>query len=173
MGISTIFVTHDQEEALTISDRIAVLSQGRLEQFATPEEIYRQPASAFVAGFVGESNRFAGVIAGADGTVEIGGSPIRIPASAAHPAGTRVEVLARPESTVLRRSGEPGIPGTVVSQQFQGSRIRFLVHPKHLPDPTSVIISDVSGTRHDELVSGSEVSIAIDGDSALVHAEST
>jgi putative spermidine/putrescine transport system ATP-binding protein len=172
LGISTIFVTHDQEEALTISDRIAVLSQGKLEQFATPEEIYRQPASAFVAGFVGESNRFAGVIAGADGTVEIGGSLIRTPAAAAHPAGTRVEVLARPESTVLRRAGEPGIPGTVISQQFQGSRIRFLVHPKHLPDPTSVIISDVSGTRHDELVSGSEVSIAIDGDSALVHAES-
>jgi ABC-type Fe3+/spermidine/putrescine transport system ATPase subunit len=167
LGISTIFVTHDQDEALTISDRIAVLSQGKLEQFATPEEIYRQPASAFVAGFVGESNRFAGVIAGSGGTVEIGGSPIRIAAAAAHPAGTRVEVLVRPEFTVLRRADEAGIPGTVVSQQFQGARVRFLVHPKHLPDPTSVIISDVSGNRHDELVSGSEVSIAIEGGTGM------
>ena len=57
----------------------------------------------------------------------------------------------------------------MISQQFQGARIRFLVHPTHLPDPTSVIISDVSGTRHDELVSGTEVSIAVDGGSALVN----
>jgi putative spermidine/putrescine transport system ATP-binding protein len=171
LDISTIFVTHDQEEALTISDRIAVLSQGKLEQFATPEEIYRRPASAFVAGFVGESNRFAGVVAGADGAVDIGGSTVRIAAAAGvHPRGTRVEVLVRPESTVLHGAGQPGIPGTVVSQQFQGARIRFLVHPKHLPDPTSVIISDVSGTRHDELVRGTDVSIAIDGESALVNA---
>ena len=131
--------------------------------------IYRQPASAFVAGFVGESNRFDGVITGADGAVDIGGSSVRVVAAQVHPRGTRVEILVRPESTVLRDAGEPGIPATVVSQQFQGARIRFLVHPNHLPDPMAVIISDVSGTRHDELVSGTEVSIAIDGGSALVN----
>ncbi len=169
LGISTIFVTHDQEEALTISDRIAVLSQGKLEQFATPEEIYRRPASAFVAGFVGESNRFAGVVAEPAGIVDIGGSLVRVAAAAAQPVGTPVEVLVRPESTALVRPGQPGIPGTVISQQFQGARIRFLVHPRHLPDPTAVIISDLSGTRHDDWVSGTEVSIAIDAESALVH----
>ena len=146
-----------------------MLSQGRLEQFATPEEIYRRPASAFVAGFVGESNRFAGVVVGADGIVEIGGTPVRVAAAASRPAGTSVEVLVRPESTALDRAGEAGIPATVVSQQFQGARIRFLVHPRHLPDPTAVIISDVSGGRHDNWVSGTEVSITIDGESALVH----
>lgn len=167
-GISTIFVTHDQEEALTISDRVAVLSQGRLEQFGSPEQIYREPASAFVAGFVGESNRFDGTV-GAAGIVDIGGSAIRLAAAAAHPAGTAVQVLVRPESTVLRDPGEGNIPATVISQQFQGSRTRFLVHPKYQTDPTAVVISDVSGTRHDELTAGTEVSIAIDAKSALVN----
>ena len=167
-GISTIFVTHDQEEALTISDRIAVLSQGRLEQFGTPEEIYRRPASAFVAGFVGESNRFDGVVTG-DGTVTIGGCPVRLDAAAYHAAGTAVEVLVRPESTVLTARAESGIPATVVSQQFQGSRTRFLVHPDYQPDPTAVVVSDVSGTRDEELVGGAAVSITLDARSALVN----
>ena len=167
-GISTIFVTHDQEEALTISDRIAVLSQGRLEQFGTPEEIYRRPASAFVAGFVGESNRFDGVVTG-DGTVTIGGCPVRLDAAAYHAAGTAVEVLVRPESTVLTARAESGIPATVVSQQFQGSRTRFLVHPDYQPDPTAVVVSDVSGTRDEGLVGGAAVSITLDARSALVN----
>ena len=123
-----------------------------------------------MVGFVGESNRFDGVVSGADGTVEIGGSPVRVAAARRHPRGTRVEILVRPESTVLRSAGDPGIPATVVSRQFQGARIRFLVHPKHLPDPTSVIISDVSGNCREGLHSGTDVSIAIDGDSALVSA---
>lgn len=169
-GISTIFVTHDQEEALTISDRVAVLSQGRLEQFGSPEQIYREPASAFVAGFVGESNRFDGTIDSA-GTVNIGGSSVRLDAAHAHSAGTAVEVLVRPESTVLRDPGDGDIPATVISQQFQGSRTRFLVHPKYQTDPTAVVISDVSGTRDESLTGGTEVSIALDARSALVTAK--
>lgn len=169
-GISTIFVTHDQEEALTISDRVAVLSQGRLEQFGSPEEIYRRPASAFVAGFVGESNRFTGTV-GAGGIVDIGGSAVRLDAAAAHPAGTEVEVLVRPESTVLRDPGEGDLPATIISQQFQGARTRFLVHPDYQSDPTATVISDVSGTRHDELAAGIAVGIEIDAKSALVTAK--
>ena len=169
-GISTIFVTHDQEEALTISDRVAVLSQGRLEQFGSPEQIYREPASAFVAGFVGESNRFDGTIDSA-GTVNIGGSSVRLDAAHAQSAGTAVEVLVRPESTVLRDPGDGDIPATVISQQFQGSRTRFLVHPKYQTDPTAVVISDVSGTRDESLTGGTEVSIALDARSALVTAK--
>ncbi len=168
LGISTIFVTHDQEEALTISDRIAVLSQGRLEQFATPEEIYRRPATAFVAGFVGESNRLRGTVA-AGGAVDVGGTLVPLAAAAAHPTGTPVEVLIRPESTVLLDPAEPGLPGTVVSQQFQGARTRILTHPKHESDPTAIVISEVSGTRHDHLVNGTEVSIGIDAQGALVN----
>ena len=168
-GISTIFVTHDQEEALTISDRIAVLSQGRLEQFGTPEQIYREPASAFVAGFVGESNRFAGTV-GPGGTVDIGGATLRLDGARNLTPGTDVEVLVRPESTVLRDPGDGGIAATVVSQQFQGARTRFLVHPDYQPDPTAVVISDVSGTRLDELVGGMAVSIDIDARSARVSA---
>ena len=109
------------------------------------------------------------VVAEPAGIVDIGGSLVRVAAAAAQPVGTPVEVLVRRESTALVRPGQPGIPGTVISQQFQGARIRLLVHPRHLPDPTAVIISDLSGTRHDDWVSGTEVSIAIDAESALVH----
>lgn len=166
LGISTIFVTHDQEEALTISDRIAVLSQGRLEQFGTPEEIYRRPATAFVAGFVGESNRFQGTVAGG-GAVDVGGTLVPLTAAAAHPAGTRVEVLIRPELTTLLDPTQPGIPGTVISRQFQGARTRILSHPRH--DPAAIVISEISGTRHGHLVSGTDVSIYIDADGALAN----
>lgn len=161
LGISTIFVTHDQEEALTVSDRIAVLSQGRLEQFATPEEIYRRPATPFVAAFVGESNRFHGTVV-AGGAVDIGGSVIALSGAAAHPVGTRVEVLTRPESTVLRDPSMPGLPATVVSQQFQGARSRIFAHLASESDPTSIVISEVSGSHHDHLVTGAPVSVGID-----------
>ncbi|NBQ41088.1 MAG: ABC transporter ATP-binding protein [Mycobacteriaceae bacterium] len=161
LGISTIFVTHDQEEALTVSDRIAVLSHGRLEQFATPEEIYRRPATPFVAAFVGESNRFEGSVVAGSG-VDIGGSVVRLPAASAHPVGTRVIVLARPESTALLDPSAPGLPATVVSQQFQGARTRVLAHLKNESDPTAIVISDVTGTFHDQLVTGTDVSVSID-----------
>jgi len=167
LGISTIFVTHDQEEALTISDRIAVLSQGRLEQFATPEQIYRNPATPFVAAFVGESNRFSGTVA-AGSAVDFAGSLVPLAGATSHPVGTRVDVLVRPESTALLDPGEPGLPATVISQQFQGSRTRVLAHLNSESDPTSIVISDVSGGRHEHLVNGTAVSIGIDGRTALV-----
>ena len=75
VGITFVFVTHDQEEALTMSDRIAVFNEGRIEQLATPVELYEEPASAFVAGFVGTSNLLEGAVArtlvGTDGTFVI------------------------------------------------------------------------------------------------------
>ena len=104
-------------------------------------------------------------------TVDIGGSAVRLDAAADHPAGSTVEVLVRPESTVLRDPGAGEIPATIVSRQFQGARTRFLVHPHYQSDPTATIISDVSGTRHDELAAGIAVSITIDAKSALVTAK--
>ncbi len=107
----------------------------------------------------------------AAGTVAIGGSAVRLDAAAAHPAGTEVQVLIRPESTILRDPGEGDIPATIISQQFQGARTRFLVHPDYQSDPTATIISDVSGTRNDELAAGIAVSIEIDAKGALVTAK--
>ena len=80
-------------------------------------------------------------------------------------------MLVRPESTILRDPGEGDLPATIISQQFQGARTRFLVHPDYQSDPTATVISDVSGTRHDELAPGIAVSIEIDAKSALVTAK--
>ena len=90
VGITFVFVTHDQEEALTMSDRVAVFNEGRIEQLATPVELYEQPASAFVAGFVGTSNLFHGEdarrILGTDGTFSVRPERVRLAAQA--PADT-------------------------------------------------------------------------------------
>jgi putative spermidine/putrescine transport system ATP-binding protein len=91
VGITFVFVTHDQEEALTMSDRIAVFNDGRIEQLATPVELYERPASAFVAGFVGTSNLFQGEVArtllGADGTFVIRPEKLQLVAEAPRGAG--------------------------------------------------------------------------------------
>ena len=73
VGVTTIYVTHDQEEALTMSDRIAVMDRGRIEQVATPRALYEAPATAFVAGFIGNVNLLTGRATGA-GTVDCGGA---------------------------------------------------------------------------------------------------
>ncbi|GAA3200128.1 ABC transporter ATP-binding protein [Microbacterium terregens] len=113
LGITFIFVTHDQEEALTLSDRIAVFSAGRIEQLGTPRELYEQPASRFVADFVGTSNLF-----------DADRSP--------HLIGCSGEHTIRPEKLTLSlepRSGEGvrSAPGTVVESIYVGSAIRRVV----------------------------------------------
>ena len=101
LGVTTIMVTHDQEEALGVSDRIVVMSRGRIEQVGTPEEIYRAPASPFVATFVGRSSHFAGVVESPPGTIGIGG--LMVPAEAARKMlyGGRVTAFIRPEDVQL------------------------------------------------------------------------
>jgi putative spermidine/putrescine transport system ATP-binding protein len=170
LGISTIFVTHDQEEALTISDRIAVLSQGKLEQFGTPEEIYRHPATPFVAAFVGESNVFHGTIVAdsADPAVRIAGETLPVDDARGWANGDRVRVLTRPESTYVSADGTHGVAATVVSQQFQGARTRILAHLDHVEDANAVILCDVSGAGHNHLVGGTKVRVTFDARTALV-----
>ena len=101
LGITTIYVTHDQEEALSISDRVAVLSQGRIEQIGPPGEIYDAPATPFVAEFVGTMNRLEGTVED-DGVVAYGGGRLAIAAARGRAKGDRVLVLVRPETVELR-----------------------------------------------------------------------
>lgn len=132
LGITTIFVTHDQEEALAVSDRVAVMEGGRIAQLGSPEELYRRPASPFVADFVGLSNRVDGELQG-DRVILRG---LQIPVIAAPVpsstgvAGARVTAYVRPEHTLLRgSSGQAAGPldGTVVSSGFLGSIRRTVV----------------------------------------------
>ncbi|MFM7252755.1 MAG: ABC transporter ATP-binding protein, partial [Ilumatobacteraceae bacterium] len=116
LRITTLFVTHDQEEALAISDRICVMSNGRVEQIGTPTDVYRNPATAFVARFVGSMNELPATTT-ATGAA-IGGMQVESPAAAAVGAGTAVTLLVRPEDVQI---AETGLPGTVTAVTFQGS----------------------------------------------------
>ena len=113
LGITTIYVTHDQEEALSISDRVAVLSSGRIEQIGTPAEIYGAPATPFVAEFVGTMNRLESTVS----DTERGASTTTAPGCGSTPRvagarGERVLLLVRPETVVRRgRQERPGRPG--------------------------------------------------------------
>ncbi|WP_416483943.1 ABC transporter ATP-binding protein [Streptomyces sp. CL12] len=120
LGITTLFVTHDQEEALSIADRVAVMRAGRLEQCAEPAELYGRPATAFVAEFVGTMSRIPGELK--DGTVEVLGQ--RLPADGEVADGA-VDVLVRPENLWVRADEQGG--ARVVATAFLGAVVRLTV----------------------------------------------
>lgn len=135
VGISFIFVTHDQGEALTMSDRIVVMSEGVVEQIATPEEIYRRPASLFVAGFIGSSNLLPGTVT-AIGTGEVvvklaGGATVTVIDNAPSVRiNERVSVMLRPErlQPVDRASaGTAGLDCVLTDLVYQGATARVIV----------------------------------------------
>jgi putative spermidine/putrescine transport system ATP-binding protein len=119
-GITAVFVTHDQEEALAVADRVAVMNAGAIEQIGTPEDLYLRPATEFVAGFVGQSNRLDGVLE--HGRVAVVGQDLVALPSAV--ADGPVTAFVRPEDVVLSASGLPAI---VVSTSFLGAQRRTVV----------------------------------------------
>ena len=130
LGITTIYVTHDQEEALSISDRVAVLSRGHIEQIAPPAEIYGAPATPFVAEFVGTMNRLEATIADGDrGEVEHGGTRVAVDAARGRRRGEPVLLLVRPETVELSAAVVDGedLVGEVLSHTFLGAVTRIKV----------------------------------------------
>jgi len=126
LGITAIYVTHDQEEALAVSDRVAVMNNGRVEQIGDPETIYHEPASRFVAEFIGDNNVFQGVVrsVGDRLTVEVGSNMIEIDPGANTPApGQKVVFCLRPEQFTLDHRANT-IKATVESAEFLGNRTR-------------------------------------------------
>lgn len=117
LGITFIYVTHDQEEALTMSDKIVVLSEGRIQQIGTPEDIYNEPQNAFVADFIGESNIFKGIMTGHMKVRFCGGEFIGMDDV---PEGTLVDVVVRPEDVIITKPEDGIIEGEVVSVIFKG-----------------------------------------------------
>ena len=136
VGITFIFVTHDQEEALTMSDRIAVMTQGRTDQIGTPTEIYHRPATAFVAGFIGTANLLPVTVRGQEGeqvTVDGPGGRYFVRAEGrSYPTGSAATLMVRPERMVpagapLHGAAGGSIETTVTSLVFQGPVVRCQV----------------------------------------------
>jgi putative spermidine/putrescine transport system ATP-binding protein len=130
LGITTVYVTHDQEEALSLSDRVVVMSQGRIEQIGTPFEIYNYPTTPFVASFVGTLNALpARVVDATAGTVSVGGQTVRLGKPIQVSAGTMIEIALRPEILTLREAGAEAnrLTGTVLRVTFLGSVVRVRI----------------------------------------------
>ncbi|HEV7196933.1 MAG TPA: ABC transporter ATP-binding protein [Pedococcus sp.] len=150
VGTTTLFVTHDQEEALAVADRVGVMRAGRLEQIAPPQELYSQPVSEFVADFVGVTNRLPGTVSNGQATV-LGAS---VPLLAGSAANGSVTVLVRPEHLALEQptgtaasSDATSGSGTVVSSSFLGAHGRVVVTV-----PSAVSEGDGSGGDNTVLV---------------------
>jgi putative spermidine/putrescine transport system ATP-binding protein len=130
LGITTIYVTHDQEEALSMSDRIVVMNQGVIEQVGDPFAIYNRPATRFVASFVGTLNALEAVVTDpATGAVTIDGQPVVLGRPVEAPAGATIPLAIRPEALALvrRGGGEPRLKATVEQVSFLGSVVRVKV----------------------------------------------
>jgi putative spermidine/putrescine transport system ATP-binding protein len=169
LGITALYVTHDQEEALSISDRVAVMARGRPEQIGVPAEIYREPATPFVAEFVGTTNRFEATVVEGSAVLHEGNG-LSVTAANGRPKGQRILVLVRPESLSVIAAGdggatsEGGLAASVTAQVFLGpvTRLKMIT-----PDGTPVA-ADVSSAAAARFQVGDSVIARFDADDARV-----
>jgi putative spermidine/putrescine transport system ATP-binding protein len=150
VGTTTLFVTHDQEEALAVADRVGVMRSGRLEQLGTPADVYLQPATAFVADFVGLSNRLPGRLDG-DGVVVLG---TRLPLVSRAAQGPDVTALVRPESVEVVPDTDG--PGRVLTVSFLGPTSRVTVSVGE-----RLVVAQVASSRLGELAAGTPVRVEL------------
>jgi putative spermidine/putrescine transport system ATP-binding protein len=150
VGTTTLFVTHDQEEALAVADRVGVMRAGRLEQLGTPAEVYLRPATAFVADFVGLSNRLPGRL-DSDGVVVLG---TRLPLVSRADQGPDVTALVRPESIEVVPDTDG--PGRVLTVSFLGPTSRVTVSVGE-----RLVMAQVASSRLAELAAGTSVRVEL------------
>ena len=154
IGITTVYVTHDQEEALAISDRIAVMYEGVIQQIGTPKYIYQRPANEFVSGFIGLSNFIDASYK--EGVLDFG-SFYRVPLKLVDGAASEVRVAVRPEEFVIKNRDEPGIPATINSSVFLGMTLHYFASLDNGQEVEIVVPSDLS----DILPDGHRVSLGV------------
>jgi ABC-type Fe3+/spermidine/putrescine transport system ATPase subunit len=170
LGITTIYVTHDQEEALSLSDRVAVMRDGRIVQTAAPKDLYERPRTRFVADFVGVNNFLPGVcreVSEARATVETAIGLVRALPAAPIAAGGRCVVAVRPENLALG-PGDNTVDGCVVLASYLGSTLRYDVEA-----PGGVVLKvDVRDPWHHEVLpAGAPVTASFPASAALVLAD--
>ncbi len=140
-GATIIFVTHDQEEALALSDRICLMNDGQIEQLGTPEDIYERPANTFVADFIGASNLIHGT-ATTDGRMESAEGVLPLPASSAVETGRPIALVIRPEKLLLCNSDSGVLSGRVEESIYAGAETRLLIR---LPGNTLMTVRRAAG----------------------------
>jgi len=158
LEITTVYVTHDQAEALAISDRVAVMNGGRIEQVGRPQEIYRAPATRFVAEFVGDNNVLEGAVRGRDGDrtrLDVGGETVTV--SSVPPGADRVVVCVRP-GALSQDASSNRLPVTVETSEFLGETVR--VHGRW--NDTEIVL------QLPEVPAGNELTVGFDPDDAHV-----
>ena len=162
VGITTLFVTHDQEEALAIADRVGVMKDGQLEQLAPPTEVYSRPATPFVAEFVGLTNRLTGTVSGS--TVTVRGCDLPLVDSTTSPG--EVTALVRPEAVSLAAESDSvsgPLTGTVIALSFLGATSRITVD---LGDTT--ILAQLPTSEVHGMTAGHRVTLSIRPEPVLV-----
>ena len=161
LGATFVFVTHDQTEALVMSDRIAILQGGRIVQTGSPQDIYRRPASVFVSGFIGQTNLLRGRIVAQDGgnsTVDVGGLHLSAPTSPGMSTGDAVVLMLRPEVLRLRSPGTAnppgqGIEGRLNDRVYLGHCVRITIAgPGGTPLSADLREDEAEGLQHGDTV---------------------
>jgi len=162
LALTVIYVTHDQEEALAVSDRVIVMEGGRIAQQGAPQELYDAPASRFLADFIGDANLVDGVVRRVDGaaTFEAGGVPARVPVRDV--ADGPATLAVRPHRLRLVAPGQGTIDGTCRRAAYLGSRIEYVVTTAW--GDLLVFDGDVRGRRRRD----EAVGVAVDPDAAIV-----
>jgi len=160
LGITSVYVTHDQEEAMTLSDRVVIMHQGRIQQIGTPQEIYARPANRFVADFIGKANFLGGrllrLLPGREAELDIWGRRVQVPLpEGTFAAGDDVVLVIRPEAVLLEPSRPEGLIGTVRDSVYLGSQVIYEIEVGK--DLLSVEVADPQ--EHAPLAAGQEVAL--------------
>jgi spermidine/putrescine ABC transporter ATP-binding subunit len=171
LGVTTIFVTHDQGEALSLSDRIAVMFEGRIRQVGSPEEIYRRPADRFVASFVGDVNVLSGRLARVDGRaiVTLGAARISVPGEplARVQAGDRVDLFVRPEQLRIANTAEPiAVEGTIAAHVYQGGYVNLYLEAPEVCT-TRILVRSLEPDAVSRWPTGTRIGISIADSDAM------
>ena len=168
LGVTTVMVTHDQEEALTMADRIVVMNMGHIEQVGTPAEIYGQPATPFVADFIGAMNFMTGSVAG-PGRVRVGSIELAAPALNGAATGTTVTVCCRPEDVVPADDAQDNaFEARVAALEFLGPNLRATLEPPGAERVTAEFSATLA--RRLGLAAGGTLRVAMPGDRLRIFA---
>ena len=175
-GGTSIYVTHDQEEAITLSDRVVVIQGGRIQQVGTPKEIYNEPATRFVADFIGFENLLTATVSEArDGSTAVrlrsGSGPVWASSGVARPPGTEVVLAARADELEIGSLGPAvetppdAIPGVIRSRTYAGGRVEYLVK---IGSAQLVVRAPEAGAAGNLLDVGSDAWVRFPADAAVL-----